>query len=1217
MEMHRSQWITFEEIMQYHPDNRNVYKEMRQQLPQLVPFVGAGLSAPFYPQWGQSLQELSNNLTKIADQELCKKLIVRGRYLEAAELLSKKRGPYNLNKDFANLFSPEKLDGCTDLLRRQSVFLLPTLFPGLVVTTNLDRVLDKVYEEWNNPFTHTFVPGERPSEFEAALQKKKVHYLYSVHGAVIGSFRDSGNEPSLDSDSVVFTRSQYRHHYHRWSQTVKTLKLLFKQKPMLFLGCSLHRDKTMQVLRQVTGRGTEHYAIINAAPEARDERLRSLGRLHIRAILYPDGKYEAVRVILEKLLEDTNYKKYEDLAAKLSSWNDANNAHRFSYKENLYPLVGRDDESAALWDFVRDPEGFRWWAIQGPGGSGKSRLAWELTQDLPDGWTAHWLKAQDYKGGFAALSHPGQNTVYVAETVQVWAEELGDWCCKLVEEEAPGSKIRLLLVERNTGDWEQRLRAHLRGSPKATKAEYHCTEFPSFITLRKMEDWELKQLMLAYAEAVIPLSQEYRQEIPSSEDCRVLLNSLRRVDPDLCRPLYLLFLTDAWLSNRSPMQWDPETLRCYVLDKERSILLHRVEKFTGQQISASLLNACLTLWRTVTLFPDSDPAFFFPNAWDVLKRTADRYEMMPNNLLDRIGLGEAGALIPMLPDILGELFLIQAEQDPKEEKDRLELLHRAWERPQEALTFFLRLLVDFRGLFDNKPCIWEELFPAPEDLPDDAAVPFARLLVEEVRLANSEEVRTAAITRLRILSRERSKETKIVLELARGLVILSSKQDLVDAVSTVRLLGDLYKSWPRKSAITLKLASAYAEGNANLTEKQTLEAATASVNRISDLYKDFRRDTQLIKPLARALANLSAKQDTDGAENSVNWLKRLYKDCENAQRNATSAKEPEVAIEYAKALKNLAYSPESKQSVFLTYCLGDKKPPNNLNQYKDAQVQKIRDIVRSQMKHQSEATRKLKKLEKYKDYAANASKSLHTLTHVWPRELQIAMERAQVLYLLIKEGLNIEALESLRSLTERWPKQPEVAIHLANGLCLFSSFLNYSKSIAMLSELETLALNYRETPEIARKLAEGFTNLSRRQDIPGAAKTLTRLEKLLCDEFPNNQGAVLYLAFAYFQFFMRQRSFRESNAGMDGMVQLLTLQARHANDRKIVDACKALKEAVDSSVYQGGDLLRHLGEFEAIMKKYDESFDCTSGLGKQNNKNVGLVADAIRYLPLK
>lgn len=50
--------MTFQEIMSFHPGNPAVYQEIRDNLSQLLPFVGAGLTADFYKGWVPLLRNL-------------------------------------------------------------------------------------------------------------------------------------------------------------------------------------------------------------------------------------------------------------------------------------------------------------------------------------------------------------------------------------------------------------------------------------------------------------------------------------------------------------------------------------------------------------------------------------------------------------------------------------------------------------------------------------------------------------------------------------------------------------------------------------------------------------------------------------------------------------------------------------------------------------------------------------------------------------------------------------------------------------------------------------------------------------------------------------------------------------------------------------------------------------------------------------------------------
>ena len=86
-----SGFFHFEEIMNYYPANLSVYQCIKDDLDKIVPFVGAGLSAPFYPLWSKALEKLTEKIF-YADADKKKNIenLINGsnpRLLEAAQAL--------------------------------------------------------------------------------------------------------------------------------------------------------------------------------------------------------------------------------------------------------------------------------------------------------------------------------------------------------------------------------------------------------------------------------------------------------------------------------------------------------------------------------------------------------------------------------------------------------------------------------------------------------------------------------------------------------------------------------------------------------------------------------------------------------------------------------------------------------------------------------------------------------------------------------------------------------------------------------------------------------------------------------------------------------------------------------------------------------------------------------------------------------------------------
>ncbi len=321
---------SFEDIMRYHPDNIDVYNEIKNILPFLVPFVGAGLTQFAYCSWPQALEILSSKITDSDDNAHVKSVIDDGRYFEAAQLLENLRGENNLARDLANLFSPSKLVEKYDDLPSEAVSLLPQLFSGLVLTTNFDQTLEKVYINSGTPFNAVLYPGQ--SELlNQLLQQGKSYSLFKLHGTVTGDY--------IEYNRIIFTEKQYAQNYGEGSKLTLELKRCLQGKTMLFLGCSLKQDRTMDVLQTIVEPGQYHYAIISCAKSDRDKKIRELERMHIRAILYEEGHHEAVRMILEHLIEGESVApllpdKKEEKASTVNHSNEQK--HRFKRLNNMF-----------------------------------------------------------------------------------------------------------------------------------------------------------------------------------------------------------------------------------------------------------------------------------------------------------------------------------------------------------------------------------------------------------------------------------------------------------------------------------------------------------------------------------------------------------------------------------------------------------------------------------------------------------------------------------------------------------------------------------------------------------------------------------------------------------------------------------------------------------------------------------------------------------------
>lgn len=256
---------SFDEIMAYHPDNADIYREIKQFLPRLVPFIEAGLTQFAYCSWPDALKTLSGKLTNDANAQKITGLINSKHYLDAARKLEDFRTPTNLARDLAGIFLADKLEQKREQLPQEPISLLPYLFPELVLTTNFDETLETIYRECGHPFQTTFLPGH-PELLRQLMLKGGVCGLFKLHGTVTGEL--------IEYEKIVFTQAQYDRHYGKDSPLTRELKACFENRMMLFLGCSLDSDRTMELLQEVIHPGSSYYTVISCEPSERDEKVK-------------------------------------------------------------------------------------------------------------------------------------------------------------------------------------------------------------------------------------------------------------------------------------------------------------------------------------------------------------------------------------------------------------------------------------------------------------------------------------------------------------------------------------------------------------------------------------------------------------------------------------------------------------------------------------------------------------------------------------------------------------------------------------------------------------------------------------------------------------------------------------------------------------------------------------------------------------------------------
>lgn len=278
--------------------NLQVFEELKRSCQRgfVIPFVGAGMSkSAGLPDWKEYLLGLCDD-AGLARDVIGQRLEVQGDYEGAMEEIVQRLTINRFERDFERSFRiPEEIGG--------AVALLPKLFDCSVITTNFDRVLERVYESAGKAFEEKVAGRGRANAFFRAIPAGQ-RYLLKLHGSI-----DNAAER-------VLSQGEYSAAYGNAGDINLTcplprlLKRLFTSYSFLFLGCSLAADRTLHTFVRVAGdEGPDslphHYAVVACPADPAKRRVidQRLADAHITPLWYPEGEHDYVEQILSLLAE--------------------------------------------------------------------------------------------------------------------------------------------------------------------------------------------------------------------------------------------------------------------------------------------------------------------------------------------------------------------------------------------------------------------------------------------------------------------------------------------------------------------------------------------------------------------------------------------------------------------------------------------------------------------------------------------------------------------------------------------------------------------------------------------------------------------------------------------------------------------------------------------------------------------------------------------------
>lgn len=287
-------------VFEEHWFERNLahFRELTEALQSraVVPFIGAGVScASGYHSWRSHLIAQA----KVAGLTEAEKMLDAGQYEEVMQEILSQHG--------RNLFIQSlKVDFLKEPTQVELQTLIMELCNHLVVTTNYDRCLEGALKLRGEATTEPiYAYSEDTQPLISALSHRR-RAILKIHGDI-----KSPSECILSKDQYD---AAYGDGYINMDRPLpRKLRRIYESNSLLFLGCSLYSDRTIEVFQKVMDeRGAPdippHFAILEAPikNEALVERNKFLSDIGITPVFYPTGEHFRLRDILSCIADTLN-----------------------------------------------------------------------------------------------------------------------------------------------------------------------------------------------------------------------------------------------------------------------------------------------------------------------------------------------------------------------------------------------------------------------------------------------------------------------------------------------------------------------------------------------------------------------------------------------------------------------------------------------------------------------------------------------------------------------------------------------------------------------------------------------------------------------------------------------------------------------------------------------------------------------------------------------
>jgi uncharacterized protein YcbK (DUF882 family) len=406
---------------------------------------------------------------------------------------------------------------------------------------------------------------------------------------------------------------------------------------------------------------------------------------------------------------------FERAERKVRLNNLADSIYKYAYDSRSAPFKGRDKEFARLRHFI-DHKTSTWWAVTGKASTGKSRLAMEymLSRQMSDTIGLYLIEIKDaipkIDRFFEKWSAP--KLLIVIDYILGREEMIGEFIIGLSDKYHTG-QLKLLLLEREPAyrdyGWFYNLSRNQLPDFARKLSNYMYKEQSELdrdlksgintLELAPLDDVSLERI-----------AEELKKT--SRVSAGTLVEQLKRVDPELCRPLYLQLLADCVVSDNCIEASGIQILQS-LLNKYYERIKKRAYESSGEpeHLIDNSIDLIAYACAVNGLNPDELAASkYLDTLWKSIKDSiSSQYKGVIEKadavngyltFLNELFQPKNSNFPALQPDIIAEFFVLYFMDDDQKIADFLKV---CWAiKPDEYVGFIIRFCQDYAGIMGEQ-----------------------------------------------------------------------------------------------------------------------------------------------------------------------------------------------------------------------------------------------------------------------------------------------------------------------------------------------------------------------------------------------------------------------------------------------------------------------------------------------------------------------------------